>query len=639
MNIVTKKDVDNTFFEETKFMYDQQQDAIKLAMKQKELDLKNLELFGGTRTDVLQDTKKEDTSDIETLSKENFKNTTYLKEYLLKTNPDFADMGANEQYQYMVNLDISNPANSKIEITPELRRLHTSFKQSQGALVKINQETTEQIKNISRGSFDDMMEGVLKDNQLDLDSTAKYLPITTSILKAAKNNKKKTSFGDLTSDQQKIVEIELTKAWMQEKGSDLDEDVRKTTNRALISLEKSIKNKNLLNSSKNVTSKLEEEQSFTDKLLSAAKTPYTIGKTGLGLLGTTLGAVKDFFTDGNRYAEERLAENEIKDRKNIKEAKKSIGDLFNFTPVGLQYNIAKGVGTGIFTEDTSLSKINARDVGRGQGIGDRFDNMFETIKNNTREAATQLSPTLQSKYGYTFSTQVKGQKDIAEYLKASVLNSESIKNGEIKLPTTTNAFTVQREGEQFRIFFNAGTGKDLRRESVLVSSIPDQIKSVLDLNEDSWNTSMYNPNLDMSPVQIQPVNNYEEGRQKIENMFKAFGNEIPLKVQNVLADTKNGIFKPSIEYTRQDIKKEVYQKNKEIVDKFLNQTFIAKPFRTPDGRFATNITYSIINQNGQEEQAEEIITHAVNEKNDMVFLLDYFSKVDQIKKEQLKTYE
>ena len=159
------------------------------------------------------------------------------------------------------------------------------------------------------------------------------------------------------------------------------------------------------------------------------------------------------------------------------------------------------------------------------------------------------------------------------------------------------------------------------------------------VTEDSWSNSAYNPNLNLTPVQIQPVTSYEDGRQKASRLATAFGDQLPIQVQSVVADTKNGILKPSIEYTRQDIQEEIYQKNKQVVDKFLNQTFIAEPFRTPDGRFATNIKYTIVQPNGEEEQAEESITHAVNEKNDMVFLLDYFSKVDQIKKEQLKRYK
>ena len=397
-------------------------------------------------------------ADTTVLSRELAQTSASLDTYLSKVDPKYAEMSVDEKWNYRINLDLSNPANSKIQITPELRRLHTSFSQSRNALVKINEQVTSNIKSTARGSFEDMMDGAVKSNELDLDSTAKYMPVTSSILKSARNGKKQISFDDLTADQQRLVQIELTKAWMKEKGSDLDKDTKDVTNRAIVTLERGVKDKNLLNSSNNVTSKVAEERGYWETLGTTLSGLYYTPKQALGELGTDIKYLFNTITEGERYAEEQGKIDAEYDKQTGRKAQNAF-----YAPLiyGAQNMYS------LFSEDDKLSNIESRDVGRGIGVGDRFDGLFETVKTESRRVATEMSPTLQSKYGYTFSTELKGQKDIAEYLKATVLNSEDISSGVVKLPTGTNAFTVQREGEQFRIFFNAGTGKDVSNRRLL----------------------------------------------------------------------------------------------------------------------------------------------------------------------------
>ena len=340
--------------------------------------------------------------------------------------------------------------------------------------------------------------------------------------------------------------------------------------------------------------------------------------------GKMVGTIGTLFKEGVDEASEEMQD--IRAEK-IKNSENYDGTLLN----PITFLIDK-VESKLLMEEEDLDNIEARDLGGRLNIGTRFKNTQSKINQTTMSNYANMSPNLKNSYAYAFSTENKAQKPTADLIRQLVLTNEEVQNGAKDIPNATNNFTITPSGEGYSVNYIAKGDKENEITSVYFAKLPEALQGMVDKTKDNWNRSVYNPSLEFEDINFRPVSSIEEANTIINNIQK-YGNNIP--DTPVITDKKYGIFKPSIEYVRQDVSEDVYQKFKNNIDTFLSQNFSVKTSVKQNGLIVSDIYYNNI-KDGQ----QDVITiphEGLIEKDDIAIQLNVAQQVDNLKKQALKS--
>jgi len=153
---------------------------------------------------------------------------------------------------------------------------------------------------------------------------------------------------------------------------------------------------------------------------------------------------------------------------------------------------------------------------------------------------------------------------------------------------------------------------------------------MVDKTKDNWTNSIYNPALKFTPFSMSSPQDGLEAESIINNIYK-YGNNVPLAPE--IADKKTGVFKPAVEYVRQDVEENVYEKYQKKIDTFLAQDFSVKTGINQYGQIESTIQYLNL-KDGRKET--DFIPLNIKEKDDVIIQLAVAKKIDEIKKESLQ---
>ena len=621
MNIITKKDVDNATFEELKFEDSQKKWALDFDLKLKTLKAteKTNQILQdqalGTKFDkpVTDDQAQEIPQDLLIKAKVRDGAIT-LKDELSKTDPEFAKYSEAEKFNYLVNLNLSNVAEAK-NYPPGFSKKLKEFQQSQRALSNMTENVTKAYRETTTSSFNDMSKEVASGRtELDLDDISEYAPMTANVLKNVKKSGQYFDFNNLSPDVRKSIQIELMNANLKQ-SPNVDDNVKRMAETSINTLLSSIKDKKVANSVKANVSRTKAEKGYFEEI-----------GAGFGELADSLvGAVSDLkdpfiyganlISEGKDYADEQAKLNKPRSIDYNK-----LSGLYNITPAG----VAENIFSPILSEEENLQNIEARDLGGAENIGHRFQTQNQALSGSLKAYTDSVKKNLDFNYAFMFDSTNKAQKPIADLIEQTVINED--KGFDL---AKDNNYSIQKVAEGYQIMFD--TKKD-GRQTVTVAKLPSALAGVVDASEDRWTDSIYNPLTDFTPVNVTPIKSTEETERRRDNIV----NEYPdARYEPFIMDIERGIFKPIDEYIRQDVSKPIFEKNKDLIESFLGQQFRTETEVNPYGQLSSKIKY--IDLDGKPKT--KVMLHSFTEKNDALLNVEWYSKIDAIKKEALKSLE
>ena len=638
-DIITKKDVQDASFEEYKFETGKKQWELTFdqkerenALKAKEVSIMESQTFG-TKTKIEVDT--EGTEKVDSPLKNHYAQydatTTKLIESLSNDDPEFAKKSFNAKMAYINGLDFSDPSKIKGTYSKETIDLHNSWK----PMVEVNREAiSEEIKSNQKvviGSFYDMQDSHFSGEELNLSKTAKYLPITSQLILDAKaKGKKKLTWADIPVDKRYAIQAEFLNANVNQYGADLSWDDKKMKATASYTLTKKIKDKNVLSAVISADKNYKgSDVGYIEEGWGGLK---EFGKLALGIASDVGSSFKwgyNAVKEGTDYADKEFD-------KDMEESYKpdfnKLSGILNVTPQKFVYDLTKP----LLREEENLGNIESRDLLGRENIRNRFKNAQEVLTTQRDSKIKATTQNLDYTYGFSFSTENKAQKAVADELAQVVTTSKDVEEGLVVLPKdNNNNFTIAQKGDGYEISYITGGDKDTKDKiaKIFVSELPQGLMSKIDQTKDNWNKSFYNPTVKIPKFTISPYNTEDEAVKAVENLV-SYGNVDPLVAEQML-DMKRGIFKTTLEYVRQNIEEDLYKANEKIVNSFLNQDFRTETTLSQDGRLKTILKYNHI-KDGKPTTSEPYYSYA-KEKDDSLLRINAQTYIDAEKKSQLKS--
>ena len=578
----TKIDMDDSKFQVMKFQTDVAFKQEGLGLKREALALDALKLKaaqdanviaqGGTPIDVPQELKPE-VAETEVISKGMYHADQALQAYLTKTNPDgYADKNSNDQWAYKTSLEYTNPATKN---DPTLNSLLVNFKNSQKAYSETYSPLVGNTTKLYENVYNDMVGG----KGTNLENFARTAPFTASRLKANK------SLDSLNPVEKTAVNIELMQNTLRHGG--LDDEKRHLVELALNRERSKLNNdksdfggkvKNYIKS--NVVDT--EDAGFMNAVGSFAKGTYGLLKT----IGSTSAAYPEYgvnvLTSGQDYAEEQLKKRNIQTGQLYSESEKAAAPF-------MRYQSAIGQP---LTFDTNISEIQSRDLRPNATIKEAsvmqyLNNNLGAYHNSAIETAKTFIPTQISNKAYAFSEDIKEQKPIAVALAQTAMAQAGAPVGFHE----ANNFTVQREGDAFRISAVSKKGNPV---SVVVSNLPPSVAKIVDTGNLNWQTSAMNPNVAVQTDIIKPISTVVEREQAVKNITNTASGTMPQGAIDLLnlQPSKTFMATPDeIRNTYEDMYgKNTVQQHEQVINQILQLNLAFTPF-SYGGQFWTKAKY------------------------------------------------
>ena len=628
MNIITKKDVDNATFEELKFEDSQKKWALDFDLKLKTLKAteKTNQILQdqalGTKFDkpVTDDQAQEIPQDLLIKAKVRDGAIT-LKDELSKFDPEFAKYSEAEKFNYLVNLNLSNVAEAK-NYPPGFSKKLKEFQQSQRALSNMTENVTKAYRETTTSSFNDMSkEAASGRTKLNLDAISEYAPMTANVLKNVKKSGQYFDFNNLSPDVRKSIQIELMNANLKQ-SPNVDDNVKRMAETSINTLLSSIKDKKVANSVKANVSRTKAEKGYFEEGLEGLKeTGSFLYDIGAETLDASFRRPFETILEGSDYADKRFDE---RSKNRLNQDPEKMKGIFNILPYTAPFMFAKDLLKPILSEEENLQNIEARDLGGAENIGHRFQTQNQALSGSLKAYTDSVKKNLDFNYAFMFDSTNKAQKPIADLIEQTVINED--KGFDL---AKDNNYSIQKVAEGYQIMFDT---KEDGRQTVTVAKLPSALAGVVDASEDRWSDSIYNPLTDFTPVNVTAIKSTEETERRRDNIV----NEYPdARYEPFIMDIERGIFKPIDEYIRQDVSKPIFEKNKDLIESFLGQQFRTETEVNPYGQLSSKIKY--IDLDGKPKT--KVMLHSFTEKNDALLNVEWYSKIDQIKKEALKSLE
>ena len=632
-NVITKKDIDDTGFQLMKFQVEDKRWALNYQQKEREIALKNKEVSLieqqslGTKVEV--PTGSEDQGDKTEFEKSLSARRGLYQEIeaeLNQTNPlvgkvPFSELSEKEKINYINTLDFSDKTRVKGDFSKDLVNKVQDYNQIRKTHVDTYEKTIKSFQNVAISSFQDMQAEYFKPgNDLKIDNVASYAPTLAGVIKNAKKNGRQLSWADIPTDSKYAIQAELLNAHTGKNKGNLSADQLLINKTASYLMTSKIKDKNILNSVNQASKTLDDVGYFEN-----AGNFFNNLWEEVKYKGKMVGTLGTLFKEGVDAASEEM--------QNIRAEKVKNLEKVNYLDIVPQAYAIRNTYGRIIQEEEDLDNIEARDLGGRLNIGTRFRNAQSAINQTTMSNYDNMSPNLKSSYAYAFSTENKAQKPTADLIRQLVLTNEEVQSGAKDIPNATNNFTITPSGEGYSVNYIAKGDKENEITSVYFAKLPEALQGMVDKTKDNWNRSVYNPSLQFEDINFRPIGTHEEAENIIKNV-KRYGSGIPN--DPFIVDIERGIFKPSIEYVRQDVSEDVYQKFKSQIDKFLSQNFSVKTRVDETSNMMISDIYYTNIKDGQ--KAVKTIPHiGLIEKDDIYMQLNIATEVDILKKQALKS--
>ena len=632
-NVITKKDIDDTGFQLMKFQVEDKRWALNYQQKEREIALKNKEVSLieqqslGTKVEV--PTGSEDQGDKTEFEKSlSARGGLYqeIEAELNQTNPlvgkvPFSELSEKEKTNYINSLDFSDKTRVKGDFSKDLVNKVQDYNQIRKTHLDTYEKTIKSFQNVAISSFQDMQAEYFKPgNGLKIDNVASYAPTLAGVIKNAKKNGRQLSWADIPTDSRYAIQAELLNAHTGKNKGNLSADQLLVNKTASYLMTSKIKDKNILASVNQASKTLDDVGYFEN-----AGNFFSNLWEEVKYKGKMVGTIGTLFKEGVDKAAEEMQDIRAEKVKNLE--KVNYGDLL---PINYVNN---RVIRRVTKEEEDLDNIEARDLGGRLNIGTRFKNTQSKINQTTMSSYDNMSPNLKNSYAYAFSTENKAQKPTADLIRQLVLTNEEVQSGAKDIPNATNNFTITPSGEGYSVNYIAKGDKENEITSVYFAKLPEALQGMVDKTKDNWNRSVYNPSLEFEDINFKAVDTHEEAENIIKNV-KRYGSGIPN--DPFIVDKERGIFKPSIEYVRQDVSEDVYQKFKSQIDKFLSQNFSVKTRVDETSNMMISDIYYTNIKDGQ--KAVKTIPHiGLIEKDDIYMQLNIATEVDILKKQALKS--
>ena len=577
----TKIDMDDSKFQVMKFQTDVAFKQEELGLKREALALDALKLKaaqdanviaqGGTPIDVPQELKPE-VAETEVISKGMYRADQALDSYLENTNMDgYSSKTPEQQWAYKTSLQYTNP---QVGNDQTLNSLLVNFKNSQKAYSETYSPLVENTTKLYENVYNDMLGG----KGTKLDNFARTAPLTANMLKANK------SFDSLNDAQKRGVRMELMTNSLQYGGlEDNERDiVEKAINRDRVRLnsDKSESAKAVKNYVKsNVVDT--EDSGFISAMSSLGKTTFGLAKTAMSAIIDPYEYNINALRYGEDYAKREEAKRDIQTRSSFAQAEKSAAPLQRF------HQDVFGI-----RQDTNIAEIGADDLRSNSTIKDA--SVIDYLRSNLSkynslaiEKAKTFIPTQISNKAYAFSEDIKEQKPIAVALAQTAMAQAGAPVGFHE----ANNFTVQREGDAFRISAVSKKGNPV---SVVVSNLPPSVAKIVDTGNLNWQTSAMNPNVAVQTDIIKPISTVVEREQAVKNITNTASGTMPQGAIDLLNLQPSKTFMATPDEIRNTYE-DMYGKNTvQQHEQVINQILQLNPAFTPfsyGGQFWTKAKY------------------------------------------------
>lgn len=599
LDIITKFETDKMPYEMAKddrdyalqlekFRYQQQKDLLDRQDK----TTAGQQASVGTATDVARPLEDKEQSDFTNIRQETHRSASALDAYLLTADPVYKDMNAQERWNYKLNLNAENP---KIKgNTAEYRNLVENFQNSQRQYANIVGTASNGIKDTTTNVFNEMLAGK-NTSDLNIRNLSITMPLTAAML--GRNDI--ASFNNLSPAQKLGVMAEFASNNLQF-NNNLTGDVRTAYERSVTDF------KSKLEGLKTTDSKI-----VLDTIKNSSKSfSPTSENTSIvqDVIGGFRGIYSSLFQDAPSPADSPQVRN------------------------ALAYRDFQRQNLGnVFSSDTNITEIQARDLRGELGAKAQFDIQNERLSKLIQDKAAIYTKTINENKAFSFSTEDKGQKSIAQALEAAVLNSSEAP----RIPVSNNTYTLQKEGKGWRISYNADAEKKGKeRASVYVSTLPPAVSSTFDQTQQQWKNSPYNPDIKLAPQVFTPETNAAKRNREVKNISENLTDALSQQmIAQLETNPSNSPFMTTIEFGQQILKErgtEFFQRNQDIINNILNSQYTAVPKVTSDpaNPFWVDIHYTDP-VSGQEVISSQPLIGA--EKNNSSFYIQYAKMIYDLK--------
>lgn len=626
-NIITKKDVDDTAFDVAKFYQSKKEFEINTALKMednalsREANKLKKQEIGALENQTLG-TKIEDVTPSKDNPKSAFAQSIESKSIMFKeisdnlsrTDAEFAKMTSREKIAHINALDFSDKTKIKDDYPKEFVNKVKQYQQQQATHNKTYEKAIKDYEKVAISSFQDIQDEAFKNtSELKLNNIASYAPNLVRAINYAKKKGKKLDWDSMNSDTRYAIQSELINANTIKNKGGLSEDEIVINNAASLTLRRKIKDKSISLSVYNARKEFDDVNTGI----------IDLSLDRIGKLGSVIATVaKDAFS----FA--KIIPNIVNEGVNYASTEYIKDFTENKFPDFL--NDKKRFTIDMLREEENLDNIEARDIGGKSNIGKRFRDVQVGLKTSFDQDYKVGTETGVSSFTYSFSTDNKAQKATADLIRQVILKSPEVESQEKEVPKKENNYSIKREGTGYKInYIEKGEDSD-NVTSVFVQKLPESLMGMVDKTQDNWNNSIYNPNLKFDDNTFKSTNTYEESDKIVNNIYKYGDNVLE---DNRIIDSKKGIFKPTYEYIRQDIKQEVYEKHKQKIDLFLSQPFTTKTFVNSQGVIQSDIYF----KNIVDGNLDKVSTPTeLKEKDDVAIQINIAQRIDYEKKKALQ---
>lgn len=571
IDVITKFDTDKMPYEMAK---DDREYALKLETlnvakqgRQDKLDIQRNATLG-TTTDVIQQNEDKDQSGFTTIRQQTYKSASGLDAYLLKTDPSFTSMNAQERWNYKLNLDAENP---KIKgNTAEYRNLVEEFQTNQRQYANIVGTASNGIKTTTTNVFNQMLDGK-GTSDLNIKNLSISMPLTATML----NRKDIASFNNLSPAQKIGVMAEFASSNLQF-NKDLTGDVRTAYERSVTDLKskltglKTTDSKIVLDTIKNSTDIQEKSTLGVNYIGSLFSGVFSGEKKLIAPVANAIDYGFNRLFQNKEIADKRLTEREKADESVTQDFYKSLENV-------------QEVNSDLYYTDSNIGEIQARDLRAGLDAKQQFNIENQRLDKIIQDKSSIYTKNLSDNKAYSFTTGNKQQAPIAQALEAAILNSSDAP----EIPSNNNTYTVQREGTGWRVGYNKDAEKKGKeRSSVYVQTLPDAVTNTFNETQQNWKNSPKNPDIKLTPQIFKPETDPLKRNGEVKNISENL-NDIMSQQAVVELQTNPSItpFRTTIEFgqqIRQERGNDFWQRNQETINNILNTQYIATPKVTPD---------------------------------------------------------
>lgn len=451
-----------------KFKFDIEKDKRDYALKEREVLAKEKEVKLTEQLTLPTITQKPKDSEVEADPikdvQRNLVDTDKELDNYLKTSNEsgYNTMTPQEQWAYKLSVKADDPTvkGNNLDRQNAIR----GFQTAQKTYSQLGQSGEEQLKATTNKAFDAI-------TGANLNNLATTMPYTV----AAKRQGK--PFNELDANVQKGIMLEMGANYLEFGGIDDDSRDRKVIDITLNKLNAQLKN---------------HPSKAVQNIYNQVEPAYKNRNEEVGYVSGALDYV------GNKIAQGISA---------ITPSFAGFSPVYGMQAEQARQRYKRDTGLG---EDTDITELEKGTDAKESVLG-IFNNYKNAVVANTNNIAKSKEETLRNNKVFSYSTENKYQEPIALLLSQAILASD----GNNAIPTANNNFTIEKNGELYKINYLTGSGAKQVQTSAYLTELPQAVQAQYGQALQKWDTSLYNSNLVLptytfkTPSQLDGMNSFQ----------------------------------------------------------------------------------------------------------------------------------